>query len=208
LAAQMNSLARIAGWLRLRTPSSSDEFPYRLGLRDTDRGKAAGTTVHGGRSYKLMLERVGDTVPASFEPRWVYVFVIDSYGKTTLVFPRQGTLGNLLPNERNEDGSLRFSPEIVLTKDKYDLQIDSPYGVDNYFLLTTSQPLENPGDLFDGGGVRTRSARVPSSPLERLIMTVREGVRGAVSGIPTSWSVDHRAILSVPPEASGAGRSK
>ena len=90
--------------------------------------------------------------------------------------------------------------EIELTRAEYDLTVSEPYGIDNYFLLTSAQPIDNPDDVFNFSGARTRSVRGVSNPLARLISDRAMGTRGSLSGVPTNWSIERVAFRSVEPK--------
>jgi hypothetical protein len=186
-------LARVVGWLELRSPSD-DPFAYRLALRDSETKSLAGDgELIGMRTYKLALQREAATAQPPVAPRRIYVFVIDCFGKGTLLFPR-GNIENELP--RPEEAS---APLIELTKLPADVRVRAPYGIDNYFLLTTSEPIDDPQTVFNFEGVRTRGA-VIVNPLSRLISMRAAGTRGSLSGVPTDWSIERVAFRSVPPD--------
>jgi len=110
---------------------------------------------------------------------------------------RAGNLDNQIP--RLEDGG-RLPDEIRLTTLTADFKVSPPYGTDNYFVLTTSTAIEDPAAIFNFDGVRTRAlGKGPVSPLERLIANRSSGTRGAISGIPTDWSIERTSFRSVPP---------
>jgi Caspase domain len=193
LADAARQLALIAGWLDLRSPAD-DPFAYQLTLRDSQSGaEVSGGEARGGRSYKLALRRGALIDPRPVEPRRVYVFVIDSFGKGTLLFP-SGNLENEFPTPQETS-----APVIDLTKAKEDFSVSEPYGIDNFFLLTTREPIDDPETVFNFEGVRTRGLRTNADPLSRLLSMRVAGTRGSVSGVPTDWSIEHIAVRSVPP---------
>jgi len=79
-------LARIAGWLQLQTPIPDDAFPYNLALNDEKTRQLSDGELRGNRTYKIILRRDPLSKQKSVTPRRVYVFVVDSFGKGTLVF--------------------------------------------------------------------------------------------------------------------------
>jgi len=182
-------LARIAGWLQLQTPIPDDAFPYGIALRDEKNGQLSDGELMGNRTYKITLRRDPLARRTSVTPRRVYIFVVDSYGKGTLVF------GNNLDNEfpRKDIGTLQ--EEIDLNAP---VQITAPYGIDNYFLLTSVQPIDNPEAVFNFEGVRTRGSGF-GGPLEKLIESRAAGTRGALSGVPTDWSIERTPFRSKNP---------
>jgi len=179
-------LARLAGWLELKTPVRDDAFPYHLQLRD-ERGMPSHGELTGNHTYKLLLSRDSSAVANSVAPRRIYVFVVDSFGKGTLVFG-DGNLDNQVP--RNETTDLPAEIDLKQT-----VGIEAPWGTDNYYLLTSLQPIDNPGDVFNFEGARTRGAGA-GGPLEKLIENRSAGTRGALSGVPTNWSIERTAYRS------------
>jgi hypothetical protein len=123
-------------------------------------------------------------------PRRVYIFVIDSYGKGTLVFPPANLENEFPPAKSTPD-------EIEITKAETDLCVSPPFGIDNYFLLSTTQALDEPQTVFNFEGVRTRSMRQFRNPLESLIYMRAAGSRGSLSGVPTDWSIERVSFRSI-----------
>jgi hypothetical protein len=189
LTQQGLDLARIAGWLQLQTPIPDDAFPYSIALRDENNGQLSDGELMGNRTYKITLRRDPHSHRTSVSSRRVYIFVVDSFGKGTLVFG--ANLDNEFP--RKDIGTLQDEIELNTQVD-----ITSPYGIDNFFLLTSAQPIDNPETVFNFDGVRTRG-RGLGGPLEKLIESRAVGARGAISGVPTNWSIERTAFRSKDP---------
>ncbi|MEO8379696.1 MAG: hypothetical protein ABI779_08530, partial [Acidobacteriota bacterium] len=122
-------------------------------------------------------------------------FVIDSWGKSVLVFP-QSTSGSVenrfplaspAPSEIALGSVAAFAPR-------------APYGVDTYYLLSTDEPLPDP-TILEWSGVRTRSP-VGKSPLEEVILLTGSPNRGPRRVTPSSWSIERMVFESVPPRTS------
>ena len=177
------ALARLAGWLQLTTPVPDDAFPYHVALRDEQGGKFSDGELIGGHAYRLMLRRDDSAKDQTIAPRRVYVFVVDSFGKCTLAFG-DGNLGNEIPRKDGKE------PIDLGTR----LTIEEPWGTDNYYLMTSVQPVEVPEDVFNCKPVRTRGAG--GGPLDKLLMNHAAGTRGALSGVPTDWSIERLAYRS------------
>jgi hypothetical protein len=128
---------------------------------------------------------------------YVYVFVIDSAGNGTLVFPRAKDNGvvNHLPAPQMVDGRLAVPTEIPTSN----LLIAAPFGVDSYMLLNTASALGNPEVLnFSGPGASRGTRGTSDDPLERLLGGLGEGSRGVRIPTPTDWSIQRTFIRSVP----------
>jgi uncharacterized caspase-like protein len=193
-----SKLANVVGWLNLQSPAEAS-FPYRLELRDAASKQASDGRLTGDHRYKMFLKRDPAAKLQDAPRRRVYVFVVDSNGKSQLAFGT-ANLGNEIP--RPEDDG-KYPDEIPLTKYEADLRVSEPYGVDHYFVLSTSQPIDDPKSIFESEGVVTRSmdpVKAPKNPLERLISSRAAGTRGAISGVPTDWSIERTSFRSLPPE--------
>lgn len=181
-------LARLAGWMQLKTPVPDDAFPYHLALRD-EKGQLSDGKLMGNHRYSLSLRRDPLSQQKSITPRRVYVFVVDSFGKGSLVY------GANIDNEFPRRGADLLHAEIDLNRK---VDITDPWGVDNYYLLTSVEPIDNPEAVFNFDGVRTRGAGT-GGPLERLIENHVAGTRGALSGVPTNWSIERTTFRSEEP---------
>ena len=125
-------LRRIHAWLVLEPPPAS-RAPYRLLLRDANGASVNGTRLTGDREYTLALRSTNARVNGR---RYAYVFVIDSDGAGTLLFPRDGSVENDVTGDTPQLAKFIVAP---------------PYGVDTYILLITDEPLPNPWALtWDG----------------------------------------------------------
>jgi len=192
------NLARIHGWLELPAPPDDGSFPYHLAVVEAahiNDGPEITTAYGDGRKYALVLRASKKSTGAGTyaEPRRVYVFVIDSDGNGTALFPRAvfGDVQNILP--RADQTANGLPEQIVLGKPDL-FTITPPFATDTYFLLTT-QPQDSINlASLNWKGVRG-ATRGMGSPLDRLLSSV--GTRGASSDVPTNWSLQRLAIQSV-----------
>lgn len=200
-------LARIRAWLTLESPPAHNTFPYHLALQDVASGQIRESgDLREGEKFKLYLSAGAGAVKSSqgLEVRWIYVFAIDHFGKGSLIFPApgRGNEGNHLPYAQVGEQP-RFDPLIPLNGEKaeYDFDIGEPFGVDTYFLLTSLEPLDNPGVLeFDGlrtkGGTRGIGTL---DPLTNLLTDLSSGTRAAHRPTtPATWSIESISFRSVP----------
>jgi hypothetical protein len=193
-------LRKIHAWHQIESPPQA-RFPYRLALRrtrDAELAKDAG--VIGDERYELVLEAMSMPPPARVTPRYVYAFVVDSNGKSTLLFPPDatGSVENRFPLV-----AVPPSAEIALGEASA-FEIAAPYGVDTYFLLSTDEPLPNPW-ILEWDGVRSPLAQ-PLTPLERLLMLTGSGARARPLLVPSSWSIEKVVYESLPPRATDSRR--
>jgi hypothetical protein len=143
------TLRRIQSWFTL-TPPPDPGIPYRLAVRDQKtRQLVHDVTIVGGRVYDIVL-RAPEPPPAQLTRRHYYVFVVDSYGNSHLVFPRTGSVENRFPIGDSTAADIALG-------DPSAFRISRPYGLDTYFLLSTEEPLPNPS-ILEWDGVRARRA--------------------------------------------------
>jgi hypothetical protein len=174
-------LHRIAAWNRLESPPDA-RWSYRLALRGAD-GQLVGDggRVAASETYTLELRAAA---AARAERRHVYVFAIDSYGRSVLLFPVSGSVENHLPLAADAVIPLRAAFEVA-----------PPYGVDTYVLLATDEPLSNPW-ILQWEGVRAPRLE-PSTALEQLIALTGSAGRGARVVTPANWSIERIVVESV-----------
>ncbi|MGA8807097.1 MAG: hypothetical protein WB973_04405, partial [Thermoanaerobaculia bacterium] len=180
-------LHKIEAWSLLESPSDG-RWPYHLALRGQRDPKLVGDggRVEGNEMYTLELRGASRVAGR----RNVYVFTIDSYGQSTLLFPVSGSVENHFPL----DAAAAAPPVISLGAQ---FSIAPPYGVDTYFLLATDEPLTDPSILqWDG----VRNPMPPArTALERLLALTGSTERGASVLTPATWSIERIVIESSRP---------
>ncbi|WP_447972031.1 caspase family protein [Nitrospira sp. Kam-Ns4a] len=200
LKRQTARLSRLQGWLTLKGSAEDERFPYHLALRHARTGRIVGQEdLQGEEVYGLVLQAEPDRLREALrgrgvERRYVYVFVIDTHGQSTLLFPEKGAgnVGNRVPFDVKVPGE-----EIPLGPGEL-LQITEPFGTDTYILLATKEALPDP-DVLDAEGVRTRGgARGPDNELGRLIESIGTTTRGGKPlAAPSAWSIQRVTLRSV-----------
>ncbi len=194
-------LAHVYNWLTMVNPPGDGRiFPYRLGFEKAGTGQIATTrSFKIGEEYKFVFVAEPNELrqadeSGGLEKRYVYVFLIDSNGQGSCLFPdpADGNEGNLVPR-----GS-EWPARLEATRAPSDLGITPPAGRDNYFMVTSRTPLD-PG-IFDWKGVRTEPVKRGSeSELELLFSSAGEGRRGAAvrHAVPVGYSIESVTIQSV-----------
>jgi hypothetical protein len=192
LHAALLTLRRIHGWQLIESPPS-DRFPYQLAARRARDGILVtdGGAIIGGEKYELVLRILSQPLPGQMPKRYVYAFVIDSNGKSTLLFPPP-TAGSV------ENHFQPIDTEIALGEPSA-FAASPPYGVDTYFLLTTEEPLPNPL-VLEWDGVRAPEAL---TPLEQLLL---QPTRALGVAVPTRWSIIKATLESLPAHTTKAAR--
>ncbi len=185
-------LHKIQAWSLLESPPEA-RWPYRLGLRgERDQQLVAdGGIVKGRDAYTLEL-RAASPVSARTSRRHVYIFTIDSYGQSTLLFPVSGSVENHFPLAD------RAAPPVIPLGAK--LEIAPPYGADTYILLATEEPFADPW-ILQWDGVRGPMPATKTA-LERLVALTSSTKRGAYVITPNTWSIERIVIESVRPTRS------
>jgi len=204
LRKRVETLRKIRSWNLLTSPSG-ERWPYRLALRRAgDGARLRDGRMAGGEQYRLSLRIAADVPAARIHPRYVYIFMIDSFGKSVLLFPRDaGSVENRLPLLPAPGSSAAFPPAEIPLDDTARFEVTPPYGVDTYFLLTTDERLPNPG-IVEWDGVRARAA---STPLEELLALTTSCVRAAAPLTPQSWSIERVVCESIPRRPRRRARS-
>ncbi len=155
-------LRRIHFWSTLtslpNTPAS-----YRLAVRhERTRGLVQDGVVVGDQIYSIVL-RASPPPAAQLPPRYYYVFVVDSHGRSYLVFPKGGSVENRFPIRHPAPTEILLGPPSAF-------RILRPYGIDTYFLLSTEEPLPNPLILAWDGVRAVRALTGTRWSLERLTL--------------------------------------
>jgi Caspase domain len=189
-------LRKVQAWHLLESPPASG-FPYHLAIRrERDDELAKDGVATGGERYDLVLQAAVSPLPPVVPTRHIYVFSIDSFGESVLLFPQQsqGSVENQYPLPR-EPGDRSAYPAPRIRLDPSTFELTAPYGVDSYFLLTTDEPLPDL-EILTSDGVRTRS---PLTPLEQLLLLTSASTRGDRITTPQSWSIEKLVCESVAP---------
>lgn len=190
--------SKVKAWLQLDAPPERTPFPYRLALKNKKTGeiKTSGKTVED-EEYDLVLqadrEQLGN---GPVKPRYVYAFVIDSYGKGDLLFPLN-TVENLIPYKIAGQPASIAQTEYVLPESGF--QVGMPLGMDTFFLLTSYDAIPNLEAALNFEAVRTRTGL---TPLEKLLSD-NGAMRREVTRVPTDWSLQRISFKSVSKAESG-----
>jgi len=185
-------LRKIHAWQLLESPPA-DRFAYQIAARRARDGRLVtdGEAIIGDERYELVLRARPSALPAP--KRYVYAFVIDSSGKSTLLFPspNSGSVGNHIePNP--SDAEIPLGDESAFAA-------GPPYGIDTYFLLSTDEPLPNPS-ILEWEGVRAAESL---TPLEQLLLQPTRAIGVAV---PAKWSITKTTFESLAPHTTKAAQ--
>jgi len=199
-------LARLRAWLTLSAPPDNGRFPYRLGLFLEDRQDASaplGLTARRGQILRFALVRDPEQLDPSGrhktgEQRYVYLFVVDSSGASTLLFPSPDapTAENLFPSLHADFGDLPTRIDLPVEAG----EVKPPFGVDTFVLLTTKTPLPDPWSLQWSAVKRSADGAVLREEVEDPLAWLLQGLNGAARAaprpVPASWSIDRVQVES------------
>lgn len=178
-------LARVHGWANLN-PATPSDFPYHLVFKVGDKVVGKDTALEDGTEVDAYLHSDSD-VPW-VDKRSVYAFGIDSQGRSMLIFPREEKVENEFPDSDPPQREVRL----------FHITISAPFGVDTYYLLTSSDPIPDPF-VFEWSGVRRRGTLRGTSPLQSLLSRVGVVTRDKPpASAPATWSIERVSIRSIP----------
>jgi hypothetical protein len=141
----------------------------------------------GPRRYELVLRPKADVLQGTSR-RYIYLFSINSHGASTLLFPRRGSVENRFPIDAAGRSAMRDVPLGYV-------DVEPPFGVDTFVLLSSDEALPNPSVLA-WSGVRTRGPRGETA-FEELLSRTGGSLRSASPVlVPTTWSIDRLIVES------------
>lgn len=195
------TLCRIRAWLQIQG-GPADAFPYSVALREAGSERIIRDgDVREGVKYDLVLVANEEAIERLekesryMRQRKVYVFAIDSHGNSYLLFNRNGDIENRFPIDPYT--SPANQPKVIPLGDPGMIEMQPPFGIDTYVLLTTDENIPDPYILeFDG--IRTRGRTRGEDPLlAKLLYAVGTGSRAPRAVAPVDWSIDRTFIRSV-----------
>ena len=179
----VSRLAKLHHWLTVKGPEDNGRFPYRLGFEAlANRTLVTVDTLVAG-SYQLLLNgdlesvrRVQDSW--GIQSRYVYVFVIDQQGQSTLLYPNDSSQDkeNWLPTPAQLKQASTAAVRISLGGSGT-MTVHEPFGTDTYILLTSVRPIPHIKELVESEEVVGR----------------QDPMRGQ-----GDWSIDRQFVLSAP----------
>jgi hypothetical protein len=193
LARDAGRIARIRAWLTLAPPPQEEPFPYRLALRRKGAQELlrSGATLRAGGIYEPVLVARPEDLAAGSPIRHVYVLVLDSAGRISVLFPSDRvSVDNRFPAVA-PGGSL---PAVIPLGDRGFFRVGEPLGTDTYLLLSTAEAIPVPSQLEQEAVTRGGLPR-SADPLTDLLVSGGR-TRGADPAAPIGWSLDRLTALS------------
>ena len=198
LGADALTLGKERAWLTLISPIAGKQgFPLILQVKNETTKKwvtLADNKVKIGDelSVHINIDHSDPNNEWDNGKRYVYVFVIDHKGKSSLIYPNEeGNDGNLLPLVNSSTGQPR---DFIAGHG----EAFEPSGTDTYYLLTSATPITGYMAAFTQPGV-TRSAnkRSMGGPLDNLIELGNIGTRGMHYEAPNDWSLERVSVKTM-----------
>jgi caspase domain-containing protein len=180
--------------------------PASAGSADAHALKTA--AVSGGELYDLVLKSdaasLADFIDGHPNGRWVYVFVVDSSGHRDPLFVESDQRARFprdYPPALDDPAHLTCKAGSYPTAAPLDevcigtIRVCPDYGVDTYFLLSSSQPVPDLS-VFSGEGVHTAGlTRGPGSALGLLLGAPGTQQRSATP-VPEQFSIERLTVIS------------
>lgn len=185
-------LSKIRGWLTLTPPQDAGFFPYRLVMRNSVTKKEVDSNgVKVGEKLDLSIEANEDYLDRPIEKKYLYVFTIDINGKMQLIYPNvaEGSVQNKFPLNTEEG-----TPRKKMNFFDRPATASEPVGTDNYFLIASKEPIQEPGRLFNQEGVRGASRGNNKALSALLDMGNESKARGLNTATPTNWNLLRLAV--------------
>jgi len=205
LARDVKRLNVVYGWLGMTSPPDEGAFPYRItGFENVDDGSLSGPsdTLHIGQRYRIILSASSDAIfkaqmqatISNAMQRYLYVFALDRDGNGSLLWPSQQE-GSV----ENDINFFTYLPErMALPADGHLFTVAPPEGTDSFFLLSSEEPLPDPG-ILNFSGVRTRAEpEGPRTDLSELLFGLGEGTRSTGRAVPLNWSIERISVITAP----------
>jgi len=204
LRTRAEALGRMRTWLSIAPPPDEGQFPYRLVVVDSVTQQPIGAdSIRAGTVIQLRLD--GDsarmTAAATRQPRFVYVFNIDSKGKATLLFPADGTnASNRVPYFM---GNREVWPDTITVTDGAGRVASfgaSDVGMESLLMVTSEQEL--PRDVFEwdavtSGEITRGGAETGLGALLRSRMGGTRSLGARAGSAPATWSLQRVQVRVV-----------
>ncbi len=197
-------IMKIRAWLEIDSPPDEARFPYHLALKNVRTGRLKTEGIaYQGEIYGLVLKTDNTELSPNFDFHYVYVFTIDKFGRSNLLFPNRllGGIENKFPAKFTDGGKL--PAEIQLgNREIFSISGDA-FGINTFILLTCLKPIPDP-EVLHSEGVRTRGMGKDRklggsmNPLRKLLNFMTAPKRGISIISPRNWSIERISILSRP----------
>lgn len=214
VAAKLTQLAlrlgKVRAWLKLAPPEQTS-FPFHLTLvRQGEEPNMIvpsrsqpitgdNSTVYMGERFAAVLQldpRARPAANSGTQTRYLYLFLIDSSGQSTLLSPPKRGDGC-----SNAEAMFSWDPKnppmrYSLNYGQYVVSITPPAGMDTYILISSATSIPNPC-MLDFCGVSGDRTRGDGNPLAELFAEVGAGRRGDESlrqSVPLNWSIEHLVV--------------
>ncbi|MDP9132622.1 MAG: DUF4384 domain-containing protein, partial [Nitrospirota bacterium] len=176
-------LAKLHHWLTVKGTDEDRRFPYRLGFENLAGRTPVTTDTLTAGAYRLLLTSDQESIRHlqdtwGIQARYVYVFVIDQQGRSSLLFPNDASRDkeNVLPTVAQLKQPAPALARIPLG-DSGTMAVHEPYGTDTYILLTSVRPIPHIKELVES----------------EQVVGEQDPLRGR-----GDWSIDRQFLRSMP----------
>jgi len=204
LSQAVKKLNVVWGWLHLEGPPQDSAFPYVVtGFENASTGVLhnRNDSLILGEQYRMVLSASVSAIQDAqmhavinnVQKRYVYVFALDGNGNGSLLYPQL--------HEGNVENDINFftnlPARLVLPSEDYLFAVSPPLGVDTFFVLSSEEPIPDPG-ILNFSGVRTRgNPEGVHTPLSTLLFSLGGGARSERKPVPLNWSIEKISVRSV-----------
>ncbi|PWJ39316.1 caspase family protein [Sediminitomix flava] len=188
-----NQISKLYAWMTLPSPSNDASFPYSLAIRDVISKKVIkdGNTIEGSVYEFVMMRDEALFKKWNRRDRFIYIFMMDSNGQMTLVFPRNSSVENNTYTLAKSEGG-KYLEEVVIPKSKF--RVGPPYGADTFFMLSSKEPLNDPW-VLESPAVVTRGGAKVQNPIDILLNRgVQRGDKKASNS--SDWYIERFTLYS------------
>src|SRR5262249_12317836 len=119
-------IGRVKAWLRIEAPPDANPFPYHLALKNVKTGEinTSGKTFKAEEYNLTLIADRARLAKRPVTPRYVYLFTIDSSGKSELLFGADTE--NCVSCNVAGQGIVSVPTEIQLSR----IEVVEPFGID------------------------------------------------------------------------------
>ncbi|WP_281614018.1 caspase family protein [Flammeovirga sp. SubArs3] len=149
-------LGNMKGWLVTNVPANEANFPYKFGLqKESDQTLVKEGALIEGEKYGMVIYKD----PNLFEKwngndRYLYIFLLESNGEMTLLFPANGVAVENFTEQICQDKKGNYKDKIALS-DSDLISIEPPFTTDNILMLS-SKAIITDTSIFEQKGVSER----------------------------------------------------
>ncbi|MBS1808762.1 MAG: caspase family protein [Acidobacteria bacterium] len=200
IAAQLDDgilrAGKVKAWLQIEAPPERNPFPYHLVIKNRKTGeiRRAGKIIENEEYDLDLIANPNRPAGRPITPRYLYVFSINSKGKSKLCYPES------LAEKGEVEHKHPIGPEEQEKINLWSFGVGDPFGIDSFILITSVEAIPGVAAALNFEGVRTRGqvGEQHPNPLTRLLYQTGSATRAGYTFIPSDWSIQRISLQSVP----------